>query len=48
MPNKKVGTLVAEQNLAEAVKGFKAGSVEFRLDKHSRIFSKLGLRDFSA
>lgn len=47
MPNKKVGTLVSAQNLAEAIKGFKAGSVEFRLDRSARIHSKLGPLSFT-
>ncbi len=46
MPNKKVGTLVEGGRLAEVVRGMKAGSVEFRVNKHSMVMSKIGLREF--
>jgi len=46
MPNIKSGTLVKQDELIEAVKLSKQGQIEFRVNEHSDIMVKIGLRDF--
>jgi large subunit ribosomal protein L1 len=46
MPNVKSGTLVKPDELIEAVKLSKQGQIEFRVNEHSDIMVKIGLRDF--
>ena len=46
MPNVKSGTLVKADNLIEAVKISKQGLVEFRVNEHSDILLKIGLKEF--
>ncbi len=45
MPNPKTGTVT--ENVAEAVRQFKAGRVEFRMDKTGNIIVPFGKRSFS-
>jgi large subunit ribosomal protein L1 len=46
MPNLKSGTLVKPENLLESVKLSKQGQIEFRVNEHSDIMVKIGLRNF--
>lgn len=46
MPNVKSGTLVKADELLEAVKLSKQGQIEFRVNEHSDIMVKIGLREF--
>ena len=46
MPNVKSGTLVKPDELLEAVKLSKQGQIEFRVNEHSDIMVKIGLREF--
>lgn len=46
MPNVKSGTLVKPEELLEAVRLSKQGQIEFRVNEHSDIMVKIGLRDF--
>jgi len=47
MPNVKSGTLVKPDELIEAVKLSKMGQIEFRVNEHSDIMVKIGLREFA-
>ena len=47
MPNVKSGTLVKPDELLEAVKLSKQGQIEFRVNEHSDIMVKIGLREFN-
>jgi large subunit ribosomal protein L1 len=47
MPNVKSGTLVKPDELIEAVKLSKQGQIEFRVNEHSDIMVKIGLREFN-
>ena len=47
MPNVKSGTLVKPDELLEAVKLSKQGQIEFRVNEHSDLMVKIGLRDFN-
>lgn len=46
MPNPKTGTIT--EDVAAAVKQFKAGRVEFRMDRHGNIMVPFGKRSFDA
>lgn len=46
MPNPKTGTVT--DDLATAVKQFKAGRVEFRMDRHGNLMVSFGKRSFEA
>ena len=46
MPNVKSGTLVKPDELIDAVKISKQGQIEFRVNEHSDIMVKIGLREF--
>jgi len=46
MPNPKTGTVT--NDLAAAVKQFKAGRVEFRMDRHGNVMVPFGKRSFDA
>ena len=46
MPNVKSGTLVKPEQLLETVKLSKQGQIEFRVNEHSDIMVKIGLREF--
>ena len=46
MPNAKSGTLVKPAELLETVKLSKQGQIEFRINEHSDIMVKIGLREF--
>ena len=46
MPNPKTGTVT--DDLATAVKQFKAGRVEFRMDRHGNLMVPFGKRSFDA
>lgn len=46
MPNPKTGTVT--DDLATAVKQFKAGRVEFRMDRHGNVMVPFGKRSFDA
>lgn len=46
MPNPKTGTIT--DDVAAAVKQFKAGRVEFRMDRHGNIMVPFGKRSFDA
>ena len=46
MPNVKSGTLVKPDELLNAIKISKQGQIEFRINEHSDIMVKIGLRDF--
>lgn len=46
MPNTKSGTLVKPDELINAVKLSKQGQIEFRINDHSDIMVKIGLREF--
>jgi large subunit ribosomal protein L1 len=46
MPNVKSGTLVKADELLETVKISKQGQIEFRVNEHSDIMVKIGLRAF--
>lgn len=46
MPNPKTGTVT--DDLAAAVKQFKAGRVEFRMDRHGNVMVPCGKRSFEA
>lgn len=46
MPNVKSGTLVKPGELLETVKISKQGQIEFRVNEHSDIMVKIGLREF--
>ena len=46
MPNVKSGTLVKADHLIEAVRVSKQGMVEFRVNEHSDILLKIGLKEF--
>ena len=46
MPNAKSGTLVKPAELLEAVRLSKQGQIEFRINEHSDIMVKIGLREF--
>ena len=46
MPNPKTGTVT--DDLATAVKQFKAGRVEFRMDRHGNVMVPFGRRSFDA
>ena len=46
MPNPKTGTVT--DDLATAVKQFKAGRVEFRMDRHGNLMVSFGKRSFDA
>ena len=46
MPNPKTGTVT--DDLASAVKQFKAGRVEFRMDRHGNVMVPFGKRSFDA
>ena len=47
MPNVKSGTLVKNNELIDTVKLAKQGQIEFRINEHSDIMVKIGMRDFS-
>lgn len=47
MPNVKSGTLVKPDELLEAVKLSKQGQIEFRVNEHSDLMVKIGLREFN-
>ncbi len=47
MPNVKSGTLVKIDELLDAVKLSKQGQIEFRVNEHSDIMVKIGLRNFN-
>ena len=46
MPNLKSGTLVKPNELLESVRVSKQGQIEFRVNEHSDIMVKIGLREF--
>ena len=46
MPNVKSGTLVKPDELLNSVKLSKQGQIEFRVNEHSDIMVKIGLRQF--
>jgi large subunit ribosomal protein L1 len=46
MPNPKTGTVT--EDVATAVKQFKAGRVEFRMDRHGNVMVPFGKRSFEA
>lgn len=46
MPNVKSGTLVKPEHLIESVKVSKMGQIEFRVNEHSDIMVKIGLKEF--
>lgn len=46
MPNPKTGTIT--EDVAAAVKQFKAGRVEFRMDRHGNVMVPFGKRSFDA
>ncbi|MBI2442026.1 MAG: 50S ribosomal protein L1 [Lentisphaerae bacterium] len=46
MPNPKTGTVT--DDLASAIKQFKAGRVEFRMDRHGNVMVPFGKRSFEA
>lgn len=46
MPNIKSGTLVKPEDLLESVKVSKMGQIEFRVNEHSDIMVKIGLKEF--
>ncbi|CAD8204879.1 unnamed protein product [Paramecium pentaurelia] len=46
MPNPKAGTLVLPQELSTAIKGAKAGSIEFRVDSGSNLMVPVGKKSF--
>lgn len=46
MPNPKTGTIT--DDVASAVKQFKAGRVEFRMDRHGNVMVPFGKRSFDA
>lgn len=46
MPNPKTGTVVKEEHLANTIEEFKAGKVEFRLDKTANIHVPIGKASF--
>ena len=46
MPNPKAGTVVAPEDLAEAVNASKAGRVEFRIDKTANLHVPIGKASF--
>lgn len=46
MPNPKTGTVT--DDLATAIKQFKAGRVEFRMDRHGNVMVPFGKRSFDA
>lgn len=46
MPNPKTGTVT--DDVASAVKQFKAGRVEFRMDRHGNVMVPFGKRSFEA
>lgn len=46
MPNLKSGTLVKPDTLLDTVKISKQGQIEFRVNEHSDIMVKIGLKDF--
>jgi large subunit ribosomal protein L1 len=46
MPNPKTGTVT--DDLATAIKQFKAGRVEFRMDRHGNVMVPFGKRSFEA
>lgn len=46
MPNLKSGTLVKPDELLNAIKISKQGQIEFRVNEHSDIMVKIGLREF--
>jgi large subunit ribosomal protein L1 len=46
MPNPKTGTIT--EDVASAVKQFKAGRVEFRMDRHGNVMVPFGKRSFDA
>lgn len=47
MPNKKVGTLVTEEDIVDKVREAKQGSVQFRVDTGANIHSPLGKISFN-
>ena len=46
MPNVKSGTLVKPDELIDTVKISKQGQIEFRVNEHSDIMVKIGLKEF--
>lgn len=46
MPNPKIGTVT--EDVGAAVKQFKAGRVEFRMDRHGNVMVPFGKRSFEA
>lgn len=46
MPNVKSGTLVKPAELLDTVKISKQGQIEFRVNEHSDIMVKIGLKEF--
>lgn len=48
MPNPKAGTVVQQDNIADAIQEAKAGRIEFRLDKTANIHAPIGKISFTA
>jgi large subunit ribosomal protein L1 len=48
MPNPKAGTVVQQDNIADAINEAKAGRIEFRLDKTANIHVPIGKISFTA
>lgn len=46
MPNVKSGTLIKADELLETVRLSKQGQIEFRVNEHSDIMVKIGMREF--
>jgi large subunit ribosomal protein L1 len=48
MPNPKVGTVVAPENVADAVNELKAGKIDFRVEKAGIVHAQIGRASMSA
>ena len=46
MPNIKSGTLVKPDELIESIRISKQGQIEFRVNEHSDVMTKIGLKEF--
>lgn len=47
MPNPRTGTVVAAENIAEAIAGAKKGRSEVRMDKQANIHTRIGVVSFT-